>query len=152
MVHGAICVGCPRQRALRLSAAHHAVAVNHTPLPERAMMTPRRTARLAFALTALAPSVTGAQAAPLRVGRDGVARGRGLDVLVFNNYYGQFGDEKISGVELIHHGVRTATNGDVRLSPTPEQWDPTPRLAGRDVDTLAGRVTARLAYTAYDFS
>ena len=57
---------------------------------------------------------------------------RGVNVLVFANWYsGLFSDSKLSGVELIHHGVRTATNGDVRLSPTPEQWDPIPTLAGR---------------------
>jgi hypothetical protein len=60
---------------------------------------------------------------------------RGLDVLVFNNAYeGEFSDAKISGIELIHHGVRIATNGDVRLNPTPEQWDPAPTLRERVVD------------------
>jgi endoglucanase len=50
---------------------------------------------------------------------------RGLNVLVFSNWYnGNFGDSKISGIEIIHHEVRTATNGDVRLNPTPGQWDP----------------------------
>src|ERR1043165_9334061 len=43
---------------------------------------------------------------------------RGLNVLVFNSHYGLFGDEKLSGVEIIHHEVRTATNGDVRLNST----------------------------------
>jgi endoglucanase len=37
----------------------------------------------------------------------------GLNVLVFSNFYdGSFSDAKISGIEIIHHGVRTATNGD----------------------------------------
>ena len=54
---------------------------------------------------------------------------RGVNVLVFSNWYnGLFDDSKISGVELIHHGIRTATNGDVRLNATPEQWDPGPAL------------------------
>ena len=45
---------------------------------------------------------------------------RGLNVLAFSNWYdGLFSDAKISGLELIHHEVRTDTNGDVRLSPTP---------------------------------
>ena len=40
---------------------------------------------------------------------------RGLNVLAFNNCYeGLFNDAKISGVELIHHEMRTVTNGDVR--------------------------------------
>ena len=45
-----------------------------------------------------------------------------------------FFDEKTAGIELIHHGVRTATGGAVRLSPTPEQWDQIPKLADRKVD------------------
>jgi hypothetical protein len=40
-----------------------------------------------------------------------------VNVLVFSNWYnGLFDDSKMSGVELIHHGVRTVTSGDVRLS------------------------------------
>jgi endoglucanase len=49
---------------------------------------------------------------------------RGFNVLAFENAYtGFFFDEKTSGIMLIHHGVRTATGGAVRLKPTPEQWD-----------------------------
>ena len=41
----------------------------------------------------------------------------GVNVLVFSNWYdGLFSDSKISGVEIIHHGVRTVTNGDVRMT------------------------------------
>jgi endoglucanase len=77
---------------------------------------------------------------------------RGLDVLVFSNVYdGNFSDSKIAGVELIHHGVRTATNGDVRLSPTPEQWDPVPELKARIVDRERGAIEARLSYPKENF-
>lgn len=76
----------------------------------------------------------------------------GLDVLAFSNWYdGNFSDAKIAGVEVIHHGVRTVTNGDVRLSPTPEQWDPTPTLIKRDVDKQSNTVTTRLSYPDYHF-
>jgi hypothetical protein len=45
---------------------------------------------------------------------------RGLNYFVFSNIYdATFDDSKISAVEIIHHGIRTATNGDVRLNPTP---------------------------------
>jgi hypothetical protein len=72
---------------------------------------------------------------------------RGLNVLAFSNWYdGLFSDAKISGIELIHHEVRTATNGDVRLSATPGQWDLTPTLVDRRVDAAAGLIEARLAY------
>lgn len=77
---------------------------------------------------------------------------RGLDVLVFNNWYdGDFSDAKISGIELIHHQVRTATNGDVRLSPTPGQWDPIPKLIGRQVNLEDHCIETSLAYPAYGF-
>lgn len=94
-------------------------------------------------------------AAPLVVDAREILTSRGLDVLVFNNSYdGNFSDAKIAGVELIHHGVRTATNGDVRLSPTPEQWDPVPALKSRVVDAAHNRIEVRLAYDspAFEYS
>jgi hypothetical protein len=78
---------------------------------------------------------------------------RGLDVLVFNNWYSDlFSDSKMSGIEIIHHGVRTATNGDVRLNPTPEQWDPIPQFVERRVNKSAGIIEAFLRYPAFDFA
>jgi hypothetical protein len=77
---------------------------------------------------------------------------RGLDVLVFSNLYdNMFDDSKISGVELIHHGVRTVTNGDVRLNPTPGQWDAIPEFVERRVDRENKRIVATLKYAKYDF-
>jgi endoglucanase len=76
----------------------------------------------------------------------------GADVFVFSNWYnGLFSDSKISGIELVHHGVRTATNGDVRLHATPEQWDAIPEFVDRKVDRERGTVEAFLRYPAYDF-
>ncbi len=78
---------------------------------------------------------------------------RGLNFLVFSNWYdGNFSDAKVSGVEIIHHGVRTATNGDVRLSPTPAQWDSIPHFVSRSVDSLANRIEVSLSYPSYDFA
>ncbi|MBN1991986.1 MAG: glycoside hydrolase family 9 protein [Anaerolineae bacterium] len=77
---------------------------------------------------------------------------RGLNVLVFSNWYNSnFSDSKISGVEIIHHEVRTATNGDVRLHSTPEQWDPIPEFVKREVDRRANRIEAYARYAEYDF-
>ncbi|HWA00489.1 MAG TPA: glycoside hydrolase family 9 protein [Caulobacterales bacterium] len=78
---------------------------------------------------------------------------RGLNVLVFSNWYdGNFSDSKISGVELIHHGVRTATNGDVRMLPTPGQWDDIGSLVNRTVDQAHGVIETHLRYDQYDFN
>ncbi len=78
---------------------------------------------------------------------------RGLNVLVFSNWYnGMFSDSKMSGIEIIHHEVRTATNGDVRLNPTPEQWNPIPEFVERKVDKENNSIAAFLKYPAYDFA
>ena len=44
---------------------------------------------------------------------------QGVNVLVYNNLFtGGFNDEKNAGIELIHHGVRTAQGGaGPRLGP-----------------------------------
>lgn len=42
---------------------------------------------------------------------------QGVNILVFsNNFNGGFNDEKNSGIEIIHHGVRTVQGGAVRLN------------------------------------
>ena len=46
---------------------------------------------------------------------------RGVNVMVYSNpFHAVFLDEKRSGIDVIHHGVMTITNGGVRLSDTPE--------------------------------
>lgn len=76
----------------------------------------------------------------------------GLNVLVFSNWYdGLFSDSKTSGVELIHHGERTVTNGDVRLNATPEQWDMTPMFKERKVNRDEQSIEAFLHYPDHQF-
>src|SRR5690606_32413396 len=76
----------------------------------------------------------------------------GLNVLVFSNWYdGLFSDSKTSGVELIHHGERTVTNGDVRLNATPEQWDMTPMFKERKVNHDEQTIEAFLHYPDHQF-
>ncbi len=77
---------------------------------------------------------------------------RGLNVFVFSNWYdGNFSDAKISSVEIIHHGVRTATNGDVRLNSTPEQWDPIPKFIERKINKDENCIEVYLSYPKYNF-
>ena len=62
---------------------------------------------------------------------------QGVNVLVFSNSFnGGFNDEKNSGIEIVHHGVRTVQGGAVRLNNTPEQWDLVPW--GQNEGTIAG--------------
>jgi hypothetical protein len=78
---------------------------------------------------------------------------RGLNIMVFSNWYnGHFSDSKMSGVEIVHHGVRTVTNGDVRLDPTPEQWDAIPVFIERKVEKEKNAIEAFLKYPDYHFT
>ncbi|HOZ80101.1 MAG TPA: cellulase N-terminal Ig-like domain-containing protein [Ferruginibacter sp.] len=77
---------------------------------------------------------------------------QGVNVLVYNNLFtGGFNDEKNAGIELIHHGVRTAQGGAVRLSNTPEQWDLVPNISNRKVNAAAKTIEATLKYEDYKF-
>ena len=77
---------------------------------------------------------------------------QGVNVLVFSNpFSGGFNDEKNSGIEIIHHGVRTVQGGAVRLNVTPEQWDLVPTMTSRVVDTLAQRIEVGMRFDWYDF-
>ena len=78
---------------------------------------------------------------------------RGVEVLVFNEAAeGGFNDEKHSGVEIIHHGVRTAQGGMVRLNAAPEQWDPVPTTVSRTVDKKSNSIKVVMNYPDYDFN
>ncbi len=78
---------------------------------------------------------------------------RGFNVLAFDNAFtGFFFDEKTSGIMLIHHGVRTATGGAVRLKPTPEQWDQIPSLVERNVNREDNSIDILLRYEDFDFN
>lgn len=77
----------------------------------------------------------------------------GVNVLAFSSAPGgMFFDAKTSGIEVIHHGERTATNGDVRLLPTPEQWDGMGELVERVIDRDESSIETLLSYPEHDFS
>ena len=78
---------------------------------------------------------------------------QGVNVLVFSNSFnGGFNDEKNSGIEIIHHGVRTVQGGAVRLNNTPEQWDLVPKMTDRKVDRANGSIEVTMRYDDYDFN
>ena len=77
---------------------------------------------------------------------------QGVNFLVYNNLFtGGFNDEKNAGIELIHHGVRTAQGGAVRLSNTPEQWDLVPEIPSRKVSRESNSIESTLRYKDFDF-
>jgi len=77
----------------------------------------------------------------------------GLSVMLFHNsYHRVFGDQKMSGLEVILQDQRIATNGDVRLSPTPSQWDPIPEFESRKRGPAPDEITALCNYPDRGFS
>jgi endoglucanase len=89
----------------------------------------------------------------LKINDQGYFETQGVNIFVFSNQYnGMFFDEKTAGIEIIHHGVRTATGGAVRLQNTPEQWDLVPSVIDRKVDEMNNSIEAVLQYKDYDFN
>jgi len=77
---------------------------------------------------------------------------QGFSVFLYDStYHPVFVDQKNTAMEMILHGARIATNGDVRLMPTPEQWDLVATLKGRQADKINNRLTANLAFPSFDF-
>ena len=78
---------------------------------------------------------------------------RGFSVFLYDNtYHPVFVDQKDAAMQLILHDQRIATNGDVRLMPTPEQWDLVATLKGRHVDAAHNRLSADLAFPSFGVS
>ncbi|MCR5455157.1 MAG: glycoside hydrolase family 9 protein, partial [Bacteroidales bacterium] len=76
-----------------------------------------------------------------QIAESGCISNYGVDVAVFEDYYPE-GHQ--GGVCIIMNGKRIATNGDIRLEPTPGQWQGVPKKVDR---TSAGNsITARMCY------
>jgi hypothetical protein len=98
------------------------------------------------------PSLFGADVA-MKVTDKNYLDTQGFSVFLYDStYHPVFVDQKNTAMEMILHGQRIATNGDVRLMPTPEQWDLVATLKGRHADKANNRLTADLAFPAFDFS
>jgi hypothetical protein len=67
----------------------------------------------------------------------------GLNVMLAHDFYPE-GHQ--GGVGVIQNGRRVATNGDLRLEPTPGQWQPVPKMGKRVVDRQEGNISVRMEY------
>ena len=76
---------------------------------------------------------------------------QGFDVMLYDNtFHPVFVNEKNAALQMILHGERIATDGDVRLMPTPEQWDLVAKLKGRHADKEHGVLSADLSFPTYE--
>lgn len=107
---------------------------------------------LLLALSASLPAL-GATSFHMKVTDTGYLRGRGVSVMLYDDVYSPiFFDQKDSAMQIILHGHRIATNGSVRLAPTPEQWSWIPKVDGHTADKAHDRLTAHLSYPAFHLS
>lgn len=67
----------------------------------------------------------------------------GLNVMVFFDIYPE-GHQ--GAVGIIQNGTRVATNGDLRLEPTPGQWQPIPKVGKRSVDRAKNVISVKCTY------
>jgi hypothetical protein len=78
---------------------------------------------------------------------------QGLSVLAYQNlFHDVFRDQKLGGIEIIQHGERIATDGEVRLLPTPEQWDRVPKFVGRKRGAAPDQLIAASGYPDLHFT
>jgi hypothetical protein len=95
----------------------------------------------------LLPVIAPAAFAQLHLSEQNTFESQGLTVLVYENRFHEvFHDQKLSGVEMILHGERIATDGEVRLLPTPEQWDTIPHFLSRERGLAADQMVVRSGY------
>lgn len=108
---------------------------------------------LSFLLTLiLVPSLSGADLSVTVTDKDYLDT-QGFSVFLYDStYHPVFVDQKNTAMEMILHGQRIATNGDVRLMPTPEQWDLVATLKGRHADKANNRLTADLTFPTFDLN
>ncbi len=105
-----------------------------------------------LALTSLLLTVPahGADGIQMKVTENGYLDAQGFSVMLYQNtYHPIFVDEKNAAMQVILHGQRIATNGDVHLMPTPEQWDLVAKLKTRNADKEHNRLTADLSFPTY---
>ena len=115
-------------------------------------MRPRPRTVLAMALTIASLQCLAAfgEGLTLKVTKSGYLDAPGVSVMLYDdNYSPIFFDQKDAAMQIILHGRRIATNGSVRLLPTPEQWDVIPHLIARQADKEHDRLIASVSYPAY---
>ncbi len=99
-----------------------------------------------LAVFALAAGVSLAQTEPARslaINELEYLETRGLNVMLAHDYYPE---SHQGGVGIIQNGLRVATNGDLRLSPTPGQWQPTPVVGPRQVNRDAQEISVHMSF------
>ncbi len=73
----------------------------------------------------------------------------GVNVMLAHDFYPE-GHQ--GGVGIIQNGQRVATNGDIRLEPTPGQWQPIPKVGKRMIDKSTSAISVHMEYPNEDIN
>jgi endoglucanase len=104
----------------------------------------RFSGRISMLLAAIAfTTVLSAQQNGFRLNDREYFENGGVNVMAFQDIYPE-GHQ--GGVAVIMHGMRLATNGDLRLDETPGQWQPIPKQKTRKADAPGNVITVTLTY------
>ncbi|MDP2113257.1 MAG: glycoside hydrolase, partial [Bacteroidota bacterium] len=103
----------------------------------------KKKAFLFFAFILLLNVTTKLSAQPLQINEHEYFEKPGLNVMVFFDIYPE-GHQ--GAVGIIQNGTRVATNGDLRLEPTPGQWQPIPKVGKRSADRTKNEISVKCTY------
>ena len=101
---------------------------------------------LTLVIFALGKTLTAQQgmATPgMHLNKDEYLENQGVNVMLAHDFYPE-GHQ--GGVGVIQNGIRVATNGDLRLEPTPGQWAAIPKVGKRVVDVKNQEISVRMEY------
>jgi hypothetical protein len=130
------------ERTISLSLRHHI-----SPKTQHAATIKPTTMKthfiLIFSLCLFLFSAQKLQAQSLKINESEYFEMPGLNVMVFFDIYPE-GHQ--GAVGIIQNGTRVATNGDLRLEPTPGQWQPIPKVGKRMVDRAKNEISVKCTY------
>jgi endoglucanase len=101
---------------------------------------------LILLLIVLCNSVTAQQTTKvpgMHLNKDEYLENQGVNVMLAHDFYPE-GHQ--GGVGVIQNGMRVATNGDIRLEPTPGQWAAIPKVGKRLVDTKSEEISVQMEF------
>jgi len=94
-----------------------------------------------FTAVAMTMAMLPSYAQQFKLNDSGYFNCEGIDIMAFSDFYPE-GHQ--GGICLIMNGQRIATNGDLRLEPTPGQWQAVPKQLSRKVND--GNIETTLCY------
>src|SRR4249920_1138251 len=84
-----------------------------------------------------------AQPKGMHLNKEEYLENQGVNVMLAHDFYPE-GHQ--GGVGVIQNGMRVATNGDIRLEPTPGQWAAIPKVGKRVIDTKNQEISVQMEF------